>query len=694
MHMTRIPAIALMAIVSAGAAPVASRPAHDEALVAHYTFEEGPGGLVKDHSGNGNDGKNLGAKYVKLPDDKGHALRFDTDDAHVDCGEKPSLDLTDAVTIELWFRPETLVSKGEAGVVGKLMGAFSLSYSTKCWFYVNGGSNFCSTKPLGFSWRHIAATFDGKTVKLYCDGQLQGSAEAKDKKINHGENFYLRYPATYLKVEPTFKCMMDDVRVYRRALSEAEIVRHFRDEARATGRADVSGFDRVKLKMHEFPASATLVAQADFSRMTVLSPGAELRLELKLKGPAGAVVAKHRELLKIASSETENGERVARPEFSGAPMAGIVDWVVDVGGQKPGRYELRALVIAKDGSPAGVASGVDVTLPLAKPDWIVAYDDAKILNNLVAELLNVQSPADDAELTFSNPRNGWVFIASTASPRGRDKIVVTVDGDEGHTAIEHSAGTSPTLEAMRHLAAGPHRLRVRCDGAARPERIVVRAIPEIQIAGLGYSSCPWLKSYPRYDWGFLERIGLLKNVNVIVERNALPQNTDHVAAWVAAGRRIMTRFGMWPIWQKKDLTADDVFEAWTGNRGLSGPGYHGIIADEFSGVGHGGLGKYPLYSEAVTRIAGDPKYAGRPLYPYCMPMHSSQQSMDLLRAVIEGGSLWAEEKYLREEPTEEAARQYVHRRYVRNTLRYNETFPGAARHMIVVPGYLAAPPRP
>ena len=126
------------------------RADQDPGLVAHYSFEEGPGEdtPVKDWSGSGNDGRNMGAKYVRVGDGDGFALRFGTADAVVDCGKKKGLDLTRALTIELWFYPETLPKKGEPGLVGKTMGSFMLSYAGGgCWFYVNTGSTRtdCST---------------------------------------------------------------------------------------------------------------------------------------------------------------------------------------------------------------------------------------------------------------------------------------------------------------------------------------------------------------------------------------------------------------------------------------------------------------------------------------------------------------------------------------------------------------------
>ncbi len=114
----------------------------DDGLVAHYTFDEGPGQMVKDHSGNGNTGKIIGdVAYVKLDEGKGYAMRFNAGNSYVDCGKKPSLDLTDAVTIELWLYPETSPNGGaQAGLVGKGLGSYHLSYvsSGGCWWYIGG----------------------------------------------------------------------------------------------------------------------------------------------------------------------------------------------------------------------------------------------------------------------------------------------------------------------------------------------------------------------------------------------------------------------------------------------------------------------------------------------------------------------------------------------------------------------------
>ncbi|MDP7743864.1 MAG: hypothetical protein QGF67_20645, partial [Lentisphaeria bacterium] len=97
-----------------GAAIVLLMPAgsaqDDDGLVAHYTFEEGPSAQVQDASGHGNHGSIVDdVQYVELDGEAGYALKFNSGKAHVDCGNTPSLDLTEAVTLALWFYPLTTV---------------------------------------------------------------------------------------------------------------------------------------------------------------------------------------------------------------------------------------------------------------------------------------------------------------------------------------------------------------------------------------------------------------------------------------------------------------------------------------------------------------------------------------------------------------------------------------------------------
>jgi len=71
-------------------------------LVAHYTFDEGQGEVLPDHSGCANHGKIHGAKWVQL--NEGAALEFNGKDSYVDCGLKLARKLAGDMTILAWVK--------------------------------------------------------------------------------------------------------------------------------------------------------------------------------------------------------------------------------------------------------------------------------------------------------------------------------------------------------------------------------------------------------------------------------------------------------------------------------------------------------------------------------------------------------------------------------------------------------------
>jgi len=664
---TRVSAISILIALLACPAGWAE---DDPSLVAQYTFEEGPGETIKDWSGNGNDGKNLGAEYVDLGDDKGFALRFAQANAHVDCGDPPGLDLTDALTIEFWLYRETTIRKGEVGLVGKTIDTFTMSYGGRCWLYVNGGPNHSYLEVPLKEWRHVAATFDGKKLVTYLDGKLQHAFDSKFTTIKHGDNFYLRYPVVYGdKVEPSFKCMMDNVRIYNRALPAEEIAAQYRREAKDK-EEDVDRLEKVKLTSFLFPGSGALVVEANASNMELLPGGSQVSLELR---------------------EGVSDRGVSRHETDALPASGKIYWTVDIADFAPGDYRLLARV-TDNGAMIGVSSSARVTIAGERPAWSKAYDDAKVLNNFVAELLDVREPAKEADKSypFMNPRDGWVFISSTASPADGEKVFVSVDSDNADDAmIVHVNAGEPSREAMRYLQAGPHMLYVRSEGNARVTQLTLRAIPEIIRAGLGYDPCPWLEQYGPYDWEYLEKIGALANANVILERRSRPENARHLSDWRKAGKRVLSYYNLTPLLRKGDqCTADEIVETWTSERGMSQPGYRGIMLDEFTALT---ATQYAAFTEAIRRMAHDPELKDRACYPYCTPMYLDTIRTAFLETVLDEGYNWAAEMYLNEQPAESAARDFMNENLKGKMLRYQKALPDCARRMIVNLGNFSTP---
>ena len=669
----------------------------DDSLVAHYTFEEGPAQIVRDWSGQDNHGKIVDdVQFVKLDGRAGYVLQFNNGKALVDCGNAPSLDLTKALTLALWFQPQSRVDQGEGGIIGKMMGSYCLSYSGKVWFYAPGSSNYASSKPLDDGWVHLAATYDSKSIRLYLNGKLQDSVPSKVAQLPLGKNFYLRFPNTYLTVTPDYKCRMDNVRVYNRPLSADEIYGIYQQEAKANGLHNVSLLDQPQIKPHHFAQSSTVVVEVDFGRMAAQAAGTIL--EIQLRNATGKVVAHHKTSAASLHADKESPAAAVRLEFQDHVRQGVRYWTQHLQQFPPGAYSIRATLKTGNGQIIGKPSIAAIELPLAKPDWLSRYEQTKEMNNLVAELLNISGSQTKStnHYAFTNPRNGWVFISSIASIQGNDRVFITLDHDS-KPAISHQKGQAGPREAMRYLPIGKHTLRVHGDGQTRPTKIVVRSIPEMMVAGLGYNcgsnwtNVPILPCFGRYNMEYLREAGILANTNMLVERNPTGENEASVKAWRAEGKRLFVRYGMSPLWQQT-LDTDIVFKAWTESRGLNRDGYDGIIVDEFSGVGHGGVGNYVFYTAASQRIAEDPRFSDKAIYPYCMPMYAGNTAMEFLKSIIHSGFKWAEEKYMVEQPTLAKAKAYMNLRLRENILNYEPTFPGAARHMITTLGFMSAPP--
>ena len=315
----------------------------------------------------------------------------------------------------------------------------------------------------------------------------------------------------------------------------------------------------------------------------------------------------------------------------------------------------------------------------------------RCLNNMVAELANVAPEAEPTSAyTFANPRDGWVFFSSTASAKGDGRAWLALgDAAEDEAIISHSPGNGKTLEAMRRLPPGAYTLNIHCEGDAEVEELIVRTIPEICYPGVGYRPNPWMSSYPRYDWDYLEGIDMTRNVNVILERE--PDPTMDVELWRRQGKKVLTRGNTHDVNAiPRPVTTEKILQYWTSCDGLRLPDRDGILFDELDSGSHEDT--YPAYIEAVKRLAADPAFSNKAFEPYCVHLYKGELSSAFTREVIEAGYKIAEERYIPTPPSEDEAWSILKRDLVETTRRYQELVPDFPEHLIFALGYMTAPP--
>jgi hypothetical protein len=196
--------------------------------VAAYSFEAGEGELAEDAAGD-HDGTLVGAEWF----DKGKygsALHFDGIDDLVTVPDSNDLDLTDQFTLEAWVRPEE-ANKWSA-VLTKERGKNAISYqmhaegekSAPVGYVGNSTGQYgvtAGTTPITPRvWTHLAMTYDGAKLRYYVNGALKGTASASDPGVSADQLLIggnLSWP------EDAFKGLIDEIRIYDRALDEAEL---------------------------------------------------------------------------------------------------------------------------------------------------------------------------------------------------------------------------------------------------------------------------------------------------------------------------------------------------------------------------------------------------------------------------------------------------------------------------------------
>lgn len=204
--------------------------------------------------------------------------------------------------------------------------------------------------------------------------------------------------------------------------------------------------------------------------------------------------------------------------------------------------------------------------------------DHRVLNNFVTELASVKPgtlPRHEG-YEFSNPRDGWIFFRAIADIRRPGTAFICLDSPSAENSILHLKSKNPhNIEAMRYLPKGRHTLYILCEHRAPISSIIVRTMPEILFAN--YPLTPHLKEYGKYDWEYLNRIGMLDSVNVIITGG--PGNW--VRTWTKQGRRVIQQTGVPGLREGEEVTTDSAHRYWTETAGMQLEGFSGIIADEF-----------------------------------------------------------------------------------------------------------------
>ncbi len=185
--------------------------------------------VIRDASKTGNDGQLIGdAKVLSLSGNRGQHAIFDGKGDYIKIPHHKSLSLTTDGTISIWVKPKRM---------SDMVGLVSKYNKDKCWTFRNwkeadrrkiaigdhAHTQLSETELKDDRWTHLVATFDKDKVAVYFDGKLDSEGKrpspipTNESNVRIGSCYGGRY----------FHGAVDDVRIYRRALSAKEVAELF-----------------------------------------------------------------------------------------------------------------------------------------------------------------------------------------------------------------------------------------------------------------------------------------------------------------------------------------------------------------------------------------------------------------------------------------------------------------------------------
>src|SRR2546425_165073 len=176
-------------------------------------------GNANDSVGNNHGTLENGATFAT--GNTGQAFSFDGVNASV---LTPTINLGSAFTVELWILP----TRNNGGFENLVANSFASAANYGAFYYDNDHLEYWqgntpravspAVLPLN-TWTHVALTYDGSFARLYVNGSLSATSGSHAETFNNP----LRFGFSVVNQDSHFRGLLDEVTLYSRALSAAEI---------------------------------------------------------------------------------------------------------------------------------------------------------------------------------------------------------------------------------------------------------------------------------------------------------------------------------------------------------------------------------------------------------------------------------------------------------------------------------------
>ena len=206
----------------------------NDGLVAYYPFN----GNADDESGKGNNGSVTTSDVTFINEGKiGMGAKFAEGvlNKAIEVSDSPSLNINEAITMTAWVKLDgtntdngnAIISKNGSGSEPYAFFASNSGLSGNISVYFKGDINSGIKCPLN-TWTHLAVTYDQNNFVFYVNG-VKASTKNSTNRLSDSSGMKLYIGASPFGAIEDFSGLMDDVRIYNRSLSEAEVQELYND---------------------------------------------------------------------------------------------------------------------------------------------------------------------------------------------------------------------------------------------------------------------------------------------------------------------------------------------------------------------------------------------------------------------------------------------------------------------------------
>jgi prepilin-type N-terminal cleavage/methylation domain-containing protein len=213
-------------------------PSPHSGLVGYWNFDEGTGTIAYDLSGYGNNGTLNNFNFTAISGwttgKIGKALIFDGSDDWVRVSSSTSLDINKNISVFAWVNRSRIVDweriLGRYYWSGGNTGSWELDLGQgylRCIFNINGIWRYANA-PAGTNnatgtWYFVGCVYDGSRLYNYVNGELKATSMASGNITTTTYPLAIGTTSNGTSIQNVIQGIIDEVRIYNRALSDSEI---------------------------------------------------------------------------------------------------------------------------------------------------------------------------------------------------------------------------------------------------------------------------------------------------------------------------------------------------------------------------------------------------------------------------------------------------------------------------------------